>query len=113
MGDITLSFDNGPEPGVTPLVLEVLERHGIKATFFVIGRKLAVAEGYALAERARDEGHWIGNHTYTHSVPLGRMAPEAAIAEIRETDALISARSGIQAACSAPTAKAAFSTSAS
>jgi peptidoglycan/xylan/chitin deacetylase (PgdA/CDA1 family) len=70
--DLTLSFDNGPEPGVTSLVLDVLAEHGIKSTFFVIGEKLVDPERRRLARRARDEGHWIGNHTFTHSVPLGR-----------------------------------------
>jgi peptidoglycan/xylan/chitin deacetylase (PgdA/CDA1 family) len=70
--DLTLSFDNGPEPGVTPLVLDVLAERGIKSTFFVIGGKLADPERRRLARRAQAEGHWIGNHTFTHSVPLGR-----------------------------------------
>lgn len=71
MFDLTLSFDNGPEPDVTPGVLDVLARHGLKATFFVVGEKLQDPERRKLAERAHTEGHWIGNHTYTHSVPLG------------------------------------------
>jgi len=69
---ITLSFDNGPEPGVTDHVLDVLGSEGVRSTFFVIGRKLADPERRALAERARAEGHWIGNHSLTHSKPLGR-----------------------------------------
>ena len=40
MFDLTLTFDNGPEPGVTPRVLDILRERGIKATFFVIGEKL-------------------------------------------------------------------------
>lgn len=90
MFDLTLSFDNGPEPEVTPGVLDVLGRRGVKATFFVIGRKIADPERRALAGRAQAEGHWVGNHTYTHSVPLGRQ-PDAAIAEseIARTQALL------------------------
>jgi len=71
MFDLTLSFDNGPEPDITPAVLEVLARRDLRATFFVIGKKIAEPGRYALAERARAEGHWIGNHSYTHSLPLG------------------------------------------
>ena len=41
MFDLTLTFDNGPEPGVTPRVLDILGERGIKTTFFVIGEKLA------------------------------------------------------------------------
>jgi peptidoglycan/xylan/chitin deacetylase (PgdA/CDA1 family) len=69
MFDLTLTFDNGPDDDATPLVLETLARRGIRATFFVIGDRLAEHRG--LAERAAAEGHWIGNHTLTHSGPLG------------------------------------------
>ena len=44
MFDLTLSFDNGPEPGTTPRVLDILAARGIKTTFFVIGEKLADPE---------------------------------------------------------------------
>jgi peptidoglycan/xylan/chitin deacetylase (PgdA/CDA1 family) len=69
---ITLSFDNGPEPGVTGHVLDVLGTASVRSTFFVIGQKLADPKRRALAERARAEGHWIGNHSLTHSKPFGR-----------------------------------------
>ncbi len=92
MATITLSFDNGPDPVVTPQVLDILARHGIKATFFVVGQRLEAPEGHALTARARHEGHWIGNHTYSHTVPFGMLAdPEAAVAEIDRTGALIGA----------------------
>jgi peptidoglycan/xylan/chitin deacetylase (PgdA/CDA1 family) len=71
MFDLTLTFDNGPEPQATPGVLDELARRGIKTTFFVIGQKLATPDGRKLSERAHAEGHWIGNHSWTHSVPLG------------------------------------------
>lgn len=83
MFDLTLSFDNGPEPEVTPFVLDVLARRGLKTTFFVIGQKLARPEGRKLAERAHGEGHWIGNHSWTHSVPLGQRPGESG-AEVAE-----------------------------
>lgn len=68
--DVTLTFDNGPEPEVTPFVLDVLRRHDIQATFFVLGEKLVDGTRKPLLRRARDEGHWVGNHTFSH-VPLG------------------------------------------
>ena len=86
MFDLTLSFDNGPTPDVTPFVLDVLARRDVKSTFFVIGEKLA-QEHRALAERAHAEGHWIGNHTWSHSLPFGLMTPEAANAEFDRTQA--------------------------
>jgi peptidoglycan/xylan/chitin deacetylase (PgdA/CDA1 family) len=87
MFDLTLSFDNGPTPDVTPQVLDVLARHSVKSTFFVIGEKLA--QHRALAERAHAEGHWIGNHTLTHSLPFGLMPPAEAIAEFDRTQETI------------------------
>jgi peptidoglycan/xylan/chitin deacetylase (PgdA/CDA1 family) len=88
--DLTLTFDNGPEPDVTPAVLRDLARRDIRSTFFAVGSKLLDPARRALLERAAAEGHWIGNHTFTHSVPLGlRAEPDAAETEIGRTQALI------------------------
>lgn len=88
MTTITLSFDNGPDPDVTPLVLDTLRRHGVKTTFFVLGDKLR--DRRVLSQRAHAEGHWIGNHTYNHLVPLGMSnEPGVAASEIARTEALI------------------------
>jgi peptidoglycan-N-acetylglucosamine deacetylase len=88
--DLTLTFDNGPEPEVTPPVLDILRERGIKTTFFVIGQKLQDPARRQLTARARDEGHWIGNHTFTHSVPLGQQSdPSTAEREIGRTQDLI------------------------
>ena len=87
---LTLTFDNGPEPDVTPRVLDTLRGRDIKTTFFVIGSKLEDPVRRKLAARARDEGHWIGNHTFTHSVPLGEQSdPFTAMREIGRTQQLI------------------------
>lgn len=65
---IALTFDDGPDPTVTPAVLDALKAHGAKATFFMVGRHV---EAYPdLARRVANEGHDIGNHTYTHLSPL-------------------------------------------
>jgi peptidoglycan/xylan/chitin deacetylase (PgdA/CDA1 family) len=79
MFDLTLSFDNGPEPDATPRVLDILARRSIKSSFFVIGEKLARAR--APAERAHAEGHWIGNHSWSHAMPLGERRDAAAAEE--------------------------------
>lgn len=88
MTRITLSFDNGPDPDVTPQVLDTLRRHDLKSTFFVMGDKLR--DRRALSARAHAEGHWIGNHTYNHLVPLG-LSPEQGMStgEIARTEAEI------------------------
>ena len=90
--DLTLTFDNGPHPEVTPRVLSALSRRGLRTTFFVIGQKLATREGRRLAERAHADGHAIGNHTFTHTTPLGLLREEGRAAdEIRRTQEAIGA----------------------
>lgn len=81
---VTLTFDNGPAPGTTDAVLDVLAERELRATFFVVGRELERPGARALAERAAAEGHWIGNHSLTHRTPLGD-DPDAASAA-REID---------------------------
>ena len=89
---VTLSFDNGPTPGITERVLDILSRAGIRATFFVIGRKLEDPAAAALMRTAHAAGHWVGNHTLTHSIAFGDR-PDAAYAalEIGETQKRIGA----------------------
>jgi peptidoglycan/xylan/chitin deacetylase (PgdA/CDA1 family) len=97
MFDLTLTFDNGPDPDATPHVLDVLARRQVRSTFFVIGKNLALPGRRALCERAAAEGHWIGNHTYTHSGPLGlRPGDEIASAEIARTQDLLGKLSSLQ-----------------
>jgi peptidoglycan/xylan/chitin deacetylase (PgdA/CDA1 family) len=86
---ISLTFDNGPEPGVTDFVLDTLATCDVRAAFFVIGRKLEEAESLRCAVRAAEEGHRVGNHTYHHRRPLGLLDAETARAEIARTQALL------------------------
>ena len=61
---VYLTFDDGPIPEATPFTLDVLDRFGIKATFFMVGDN---ARKYPhLLEEVRRRGHRIGNHTYNH-----------------------------------------------
>lgn len=90
MPRVTLSFDNGPEPEVTPQVLDCLARRGVKATFFVLGSKVIEPERAAIARRAAAEGHWIGNHTFTHTTPLGELGEAEALSEFDKTDEALS-----------------------
>ena len=62
---IVLTFDDGPDPRWTPRILDILRREGVKATFFMVGENI---EHYpAIVARLWDEGHEIGNHSYTHA----------------------------------------------
>jgi len=77
---IALTFDDGPTAEHTPRVLEILQEHGIKATFFIIGR-LAEKEA-SLTRRICSEGHGIGNHTYSHPVLFCFLSPRRLRKEI-------------------------------
>lgn len=62
--NVALTFDDGPDMQYTPQVLDVLRDKGVKATFFLIGNRV---EDYPdVAKRIVEEGHLVGNHTYSH-----------------------------------------------
>jgi peptidoglycan-N-acetylglucosamine deacetylase len=61
---IALTFDDGPNPAITPLLLDLFDRHRVKATFFLIGAWVRKAPSLANDIAAR--GHAVGNHTHTH-----------------------------------------------
>ena len=90
MAKITVTFDNGPDSIATPLVLDCLARHGVKSTFFVLGQKVSTASGLDLARRASREGHWIGNHTWSHGARLGDLDRERALGEFDRTEQALS-----------------------
>jgi peptidoglycan/xylan/chitin deacetylase (PgdA/CDA1 family) len=64
-GAVALTFDDGPDPDVTPAVLDLLDARGAKATFFCIGEH--AARHRALAAETARRGHRLENHSYTHS----------------------------------------------
>jgi peptidoglycan-N-acetylglucosamine deacetylase len=90
LAKVTLTFDNGPESQATPLVLDCLGQHGIRSTFFVLGRKVSTPAGLELARRASREGHWIGNHTWSHVGRLGEGTREVALEEFERTEQALS-----------------------
>ena len=74
---VHLTFDDGPHPVYTPQVLDVLARHGARATFFVVG---SLVEAYPdIVERMAAEGHTVANHTWHHEDLAG--LPRAAFDE--------------------------------
>jgi peptidoglycan/xylan/chitin deacetylase (PgdA/CDA1 family) len=68
---VTLTIDNGPTPGVTEGVLDVLGGRGIPALFFAVGRNAATDAGQRLVARAVAEGHLVGSHTWSHTRTFG------------------------------------------
>ncbi|MFC4472848.1 polysaccharide deacetylase family protein [Streptomyces xiangluensis] len=78
---VSLTFDNGPTPGVTDKVLGALADRRVMATFFLVGDQLRQPGARELAEAAAAAGHRIGHHTATHTLQLGAADdPEAAVA---------------------------------
>jgi peptidoglycan/xylan/chitin deacetylase (PgdA/CDA1 family) len=83
------TFDDGPDPRYTPQVLDVLARHGVKATFFVIGSS---AERYpGIIQRITAEGHTVANHTWNHEALAG-LPQEAFDDTVGRTQELLGSR---------------------
>ncbi len=89
--EIALSFDDGPHPRLTPVILDILAEYGVKATFFMVGENVGY---YPDAARAVAEaGHEIGNHTFSHR-RFGRMSEADLLREIHACEEAISTVSG-------------------
>lgn len=83
---VALTFDDGPDIRYTPKILDVLKKHDVKATFFLIGAR--AKEHDAIVKRIHDEGHAIGSHTYWHpNLPKEQL--DRLHWEITETDKVI------------------------
>jgi peptidoglycan-N-acetylglucosamine deacetylase len=84
---VALTFDDGPHSRVTPIVLDILAKYNIKATFFCVGKH---AENYPeIARRAHDEGHILANHSFQHSRSFWFLGPEGTDRSIRMTGEVI------------------------
>ncbi len=80
---VALTFDDGPDSRFTPLILDELGKLGVKATFFLMGKRIPGNEW--VVTRMIREGHIIGNHTYNH-LNLRKMGTTAIATEITKTD---------------------------
>lgn len=89
--EVILTFDDGPAPGKTERILSALDRHGVKATFLMVGH-MAKAHP-ALAKRVAREGHAIGSHTYDHA-NLANVSFSAALENIRRGERAVRAATG-------------------
>lgn len=89
---IALTFDDGPDPSITPRLLDILNRENISATFFCIGQK--VDNNPDLAKQIVDNGHLIGNHTYSHHTWFDLFTRKHMLKEIEMTDEAIKRATG-------------------
>ncbi|MDP9313726.1 MAG: polysaccharide deacetylase family protein [Chloroflexota bacterium] len=80
---VTFTFDDGPHPVYTAQLMDIFRQVGGKATFYMIGQQIDAHPATAAAVHAA--GHELGNHTWTHP-RLTQLAPEAARAELVQTD---------------------------
>lgn len=89
---VALSFDDGPDPDNTPRILDVLAEQEVKATFFVIGE--AALNYPEIVQRIHDEGHTIGNHSYSHA-NFTTLSYQDAFNEILGTSQIIESITGV------------------
>lgn len=84
---VSITFDDGPHPEITPKVLDLLNLYNAKATFFCIGKH--IIEYPELFKQIIAEGHTVGNHTHTHRQDFGFLSTDKVIAELNLATATI------------------------
>lgn len=91
--EVALTFDDGPHPKYTLMVLDILKEKDVKATFFLVGKK--AQENVAVVRRMVKEGHQIGNHSMSHAHLLSLQREKNQIKEIEECQTAIFDTTGI------------------
>ena len=89
---VVFTFDDGPDPAVTPQVLDILKEYNAQGTFFCIGKK--IPDNEALLKRIHEEGHIIGNHSYSHAFLFDFFPFWTVAKELHQTSALIKTVTG-------------------
>lgn len=91
---VSVTFDDGPNPEFTPQVLKLLKDYDAKATFFCIGKNI---EKYpSLFQEIIDQGHSVGNHTYSHANNFGFFSSEKVISELQKTNVIADKIAGLK-----------------
>ena len=91
-GEVALTFDDGPDPAITPQVLDMLDAAGVRASFFCIGER--VAAHAALAREIVRRGHHIENHTQHHPHALSLYGPRRLAREVLDAQRTLAQASG-------------------
>lgn len=89
---VVLSFDDGPDPVWTPLILDILKAESVKAVFFVLGSQ--AAENPELIRRIVAEGHELGNHSYSHP-DLSKATEQRTVFELNANQRILEGIAGI------------------
>jgi peptidoglycan/xylan/chitin deacetylase (PgdA/CDA1 family) len=90
--EVAISFDDGPAKNYTPQILQVLKQYNIKAAFFCIGNR--ISDNKDLLQQVHNEGHIIGNHSFTHSLWFDFFSHATMSEELAMTDDAIKSVTG-------------------
>jgi len=91
---VSLTFDDGPNPEFTPQILALLKKYNARATFFCIGKN--IGENPQLFRKIIALGHTVGNHTYSHSNGFGFFPAQKVREELERTNKLVKKISGLE-----------------
>lgn len=91
-GEVALTIDDGPDPAVTPRILDLLDRHGARATFFCIGDRAAAHPDLVRAIATR--GHRVENHSQGHPLRFSTLGPRGLAREVGAAQATLAALAG-------------------
>ena len=92
-GELALSFDDGPDPAVTPAVLDLLDRRGVKASFFCIAER-ALRHPELVGDIIR-RGHAVENHTLRHRHDFSLLGPQAMLNDVSAAQAILATLTGV------------------
>lgn len=89
---VSITFDDGPNVDFTPKILSLLNEYDAKATFFLIGKN--AEENPELVKQILQDGHSIGNHSYSHPKNFGFFSSEKIVSELKKTNTMINEITG-------------------
>ncbi len=92
--EIAISFDDGPAIHHTPEILQLLQQHAVKATFFCIGKRIAGNEN--ILQQINADGHIIGNHSHSHHFWFDMFSSKKMLHDLRLMDAAVEKITGLQ-----------------
>lgn len=97
---VALTFDDGPHPVLTSQILDTLKENNTSATFFCIGKNIAANE--PLMNRIKEDGHIIGNHSFSHHFWFDLFGSNKMLADLKQTDTAVTRATGLKPALFRP-----------
>jgi peptidoglycan-N-acetylglucosamine deacetylase len=91
---VALTFDDGPVPGMTDKILNILKQHEVKGAFFLIGKN--ATENSALVKQIHTDGHIVGNHSFYHGKLFDLQSAASIYEELKKTDTILNSIIGKQ-----------------